>query len=245
MTMSRKLWAALLLLAAVPVGFALGAWIGARFLIPANAGLAGGAMVFWYGLLGFVLAQVAAIVAIRALAPSRLKPVALVGAGLAMVLLVLAGVGVSNQQEERSAQRQHTLAMLPPFELVLVGRVGDSIERVSYASEANQLQVELENGLQCLGGLPPGKAGDRSRVELLSALRGLDVAGMFVDPPACQQAGEVLATLDARIREAKPPVTAGRLRLTQVCRDEIPQVDALFEQVRMVYRRHKRELDCR
>lgn len=245
----RWVWAVLLVVAAVPVGFAFGAWIGGRFLVPDNAGLVGGAMVFWYGLLGLLLALVAGVVAIRMLDAARLRSVALVVAGLAVVLLIAAGPTINEQRAERDAHRQQMLAMMPPFELVLAGKVGGTIERFAYDSydnglDGNDLHVWLASGKRCRGPLPAGRSGDRSRVELLTALRGLDIAGVLVDPPACQQAGEVLARLDVEIRESTPPYTAGRLALTQACRDEIPEIDALFENVQAVYRRHRRDLEC-
>ncbi len=247
-------WAVVLVVAAVPVGFAFGAWIGGRFLLPDNAGLVGGAMVFWYGLLGLLLALVAGVVAMRTLDASRLRPVAIVVAGLAVVLLIAAVPTINEQRAERDAHRQQMIAMMPPFELVLAGRVGGEIERFAYDSydnglddnglDGNDLHVWLASGKRCRGPLPPGRTGDRSRVELLTALRGLDVAGVLVDPPACQQAGEALATLDMEIRESTPPYTVGRLALTQACRDEIPEIDALFENMQAVYRRHRRDLEC-
>jgi hypothetical protein len=53
---TAKFWAWLLVLASILPGFTLGAWLGARLLVPASAGLAGGAMVLWYGLLGAAIA---------------------------------------------------------------------------------------------------------------------------------------------------------------------------------------------
>lgn len=246
----HKLWAVLLLLAAVPVGFALGAWLGARLLMPDNAGLVGGAMVFWYGLTGLVVALVVAIVGIRVLDASRLKTVALVAAGLAAVLLALAGFRINQQQHERDAHRQQMISMLPPFELAFAGHIGGGLRGFTYASDSNDWRVAIVEGplgddKRCQGRLPVGKTGDRSRVALLGALRGLDVAGVLVEPPACQHVGEVVATLQMEIRESRPPATAGRLRLTQACRDQVPEIEAVFEQVKAVYRRHKRELNCR
>ena len=245
MQKSRFGWAVLLVLAAIPIGFAIGAWLGARFLVPADAGLAGGAMVLWYGFLGMVLALVASIIASRMLDPARLKPVALVAGGLAACLLVLFGIRINQQQDESDAHLRQTVAMLPPFEIVVAGEMGNGLNRFSYASASNDLRLERGDNQRCQGGLPVDKTGDRSRVELLSALRGLDVAGVLVESPACQQAGEVLATIEIEIREAKPPMTAGRLRVTRACREEIPEIDAVFDAAQAVHQRHRSQLDCR
>lgn len=64
-------WSVLWLLAAIPLGFAIGAWTGARLLVPGSAGLAAGAMVVGYGLLGVLLALVASTVVMRVLDASR------------------------------------------------------------------------------------------------------------------------------------------------------------------------------
>lgn len=244
MKRSNWLWSALLVLSALPIGFALGAWLGGRFLLPDNAGLAGGAMVLGYGLLGVLLALVAGIVAIRLLDAARLKPVAIVAGGLAACLLVMAGLRINQQQAQSDGHFRQTVARLPPFELVFIGELGRGLSRFSYASRPNDWRVERADGARCQAGLPNDKAGDRSRVDLLSALRGLDVAGVLIEPPACQQIGDVLATIEVEIREAMPPATAGQLRLTRACRDEFPEIDALFKAAQAVYQRHRRELDC-
>lgn len=245
MKVPRKIWASLLILAALPVGFALGGWTGARLLVPENVGLAGGAMVFWYGVLGMLLVLVAAVVAIRTLGATGLKRASLTTAVLGSGVLVVLGLAVSDAQRESETHRQLAMARLPPFELLLVGNIGDELHRFAYASEENELRVRLADDRQCGGSLPAGKSGDQSRVELLSALRGLDVAGVLVEPPACQQVGEVLATLEIEIRETKPPATAGSLQLTRACRDSYRAIDALFQSVLAVYRRHERDLLCR
>jgi len=232
----------------VPVGFALGAWTGARFLIPANAGLAGGAMVFWYGLAGAGIALLLSGVAIRWRGARRVKIPALVLAVLAAGVLGSGWLTFQQQQRERDAARQQSMARLPPFELVLAGKIAvtprETLTVFAYRSADNDWRVTRADGQTCLGGLPAGKAGDRSRVELLGALRGLDVAGVLVDPPACQHAGQALATLDVAIHEAKPPITEGRLRLTSACRREIPEIEVVFDKIQAVYRRHREALVC-
>lgn len=240
-----RVWSALWGLAAIPIGFALGAWSGARLLVPDNAGLTGGAMVVWYGALGGLLALVVSIVAIRLLDASRLKPIALVLVVLAAGVLTMAGLAVTEQHTERDAELRKSMAMLPSFELTLAGDIGASLRRFAYASATNDWRIQRVDGVRCSGALPAGRMGDRSRLELLGALRGLDVAGVLVEPPACARAGDALATLELQIFEHKPPPTSGNLTLTQACRARIPQVGALFERVVEIYRRHGDQLDCR
>ena len=83
-----RLWAVVLLLASLPIGFIAGGWIGGLWLVPADAGLAGGAMVFWYALLGAIVSLFISIVIVKRYSPRQIKP-------LALVLLVLALVGLS------------------------------------------------------------------------------------------------------------------------------------------------------
>jgi hypothetical protein len=239
-----KAWATLLILAAVLPGFVFGAWLGAQFLVPRDAGLAGGAMVFWYGVVGVLMAVVGAVLLARFLPSSRLRLAAGLMAGVTLSLLAWLALLFATSQDERAEQRQQTMTMLPEFELVLAGRFEPGLRHFAYASRDNEWQVERDDGAQCRGGLPAGEAGDKARVALLGALRGLDVAGVLATPPDCQQAGELLALLEVTIYEAKPPVTGGRLGLTTACRNEIPEIAALFEQVAGVYRRHQSELSC-
>jgi hypothetical protein len=241
---TRKAWATLLVLAAILPGFVLGAWLGAQFLVPRDAGLAGGAMVFWYGALGVLAALVGALLLLRTLPASRLRLAALLMTGIALALSAWLALVFTRHGDERAEQRRQTMAMLPAFELVLAGRFEPGLRRFAYASRDNDWQVERADGAHCRGGLPAGKAGDKARVALLGALRGLDVAGVLATPPRCQQAGELLALLEMTIHEARPPVTGGRLGLTTACRNEVPEIAALLEQVAAVYQRHQRELAC-
>ncbi len=246
---SRRAWSALLLLAAVPLGFAVGGWVGARLLVTENAGLVGAATVFWCGVFGAGMTLLLSGIAIRWRGARGVRGPALVSTALAVALLVAAWMTFQQQLRDRDAARRESMARLPPFELVLAGKIavarGENLTRFFYRSADNAWRIERADGRICQGDLPTGRAGDRSRVELLAALRGLDAAGVLVDPPKCQTFGEVLVTLDMEIRETKPPSTNGQLRLTPACRDEIPEMEALLDRVRSVYRRHARSLDCR
>jgi len=205
-------------------------------------------MVFWYGVLGAGMALLLSGVAIRWRGAGRVKIPALVLAVLATGVLGSGWLTFQQQQSERDAARQQSMARLPPFELVLSGNIAvtrrEALTLFAYRSADNDWRITRADGQTCHGGLPAGKTGDRSRVDLLGALRGLDVAGVLVDSPACQQSGEVLATLEVEIREAKPPFTAGRLRLTPTCRREIPEIELLFDLVQKVFRRHRETLVC-
>lgn len=241
---TRKAWAVLLVLASLLPGFALGAWLGAQFLVPRNAGLAGGAMVLWYGLLGLLAAVIVTLLLVRFLASSRLRSSALLMAVVSLCLLVWLVPKIARVGDENAEQRRQAMAKLPAFELALVGRFEPGLVGFAYRSHDNDWRIERQDGTRCRGGLPEGKAGDAARVELLSALRGLDVAGVLVTPPDCQQNGELVATLELMIHEAMPPDTVGHLRVTTACRGDIPELAALLEGVTRVYRSHQRVLAC-
>ena len=84
---ARRAWALLLVLASIPPGFVFGAAVGAQVLVPRSAGLAGGAMVLGYGILGVPAAMVGALLLARYLPASRLKFAAVFVAGVALTLL--------------------------------------------------------------------------------------------------------------------------------------------------------------
>ncbi|NGX16328.1 cytochrome d ubiquinol oxidase subunit II [Wenzhouxiangella sp. XN24] len=237
-------WKVLLVVASILPGLAFGAWLGAQFLVPRDAGLAAGAMVLWYGLLGGLVAVIGAVLLVRYLAGPRLRVTALFMAGVSFVLLVWLTLSFAEMGTERAEHRRQAVAMLPAFELALTGQLEPGLRRFTYTSQNNDWRIEKMDGTRCQGGLPEGKAGNKARVELLSALRGLDVAGVLAAPPGCQQTGELLAMLAMRIHEAKPPPTEGSLSLTTACRGEIPEIAALLERVESVYRIYQKSLVC-
>ncbi|NGP54452.1 cytochrome d ubiquinol oxidase subunit II [Thioalkalivibrio sp. XN8] len=237
-------WKVLLVVASILPGMVLGAWLGAQLLVPRDAGLVAGAMVLWYGLLGGLATVVAALLLVRYVAASRLRVAALFMAGVSVVLLVWLTPRFAEMGTERAEHRRQAVAMLPAFELALTGRLEPRLRRFIYTSRNNDWRIERMDGTRCQGGLPEGKAGDRARVELLSALRGLDVAGVLAVPPSCQQTGELLAVLAMTIHESRPPPTKGNLSLTTACRAEVPELAALLERVERVYRLHQQGLTC-
>lgn len=239
-----KGWSALLLLASILPGFVLGSWLGARFFVGPNAGLVGGAMVFWYGVLGMLAALVVAALLLRYLVVPARRVAATLLAAVTLGLLTWLALAFTQMADEQADQRRQAIAQLPAFELALVGQVDPGIRRFAYNSRDNDWQVEKDEGTRCRGALPATEAGDEARLGLLQALRGLDLARVLVSPPDCQQSGRLLATLEMTIHEAKPPLTTGQLRLTTACRDSVPEIAALLDAVERVYRRQQGELAC-
>lgn len=116
---AKRPWTVLIIVAAIPIGFMVGAWLGARLLVPDDAGLAGGAMVFWFGVLGSVLGLVGGGVFARRADGARLRKVALITAVLAAGMLALMTWILVEQQRGRDTQRQQAKTRLPPFSLTL------------------------------------------------------------------------------------------------------------------------------
>ena len=75
--MSTALWRCLLIASGVLAGTLLGLWLGGNFFVPRNAGLAGGAMVLGYGVIGAVVAMIVVTVLAIVLKGRRLRMVAL------------------------------------------------------------------------------------------------------------------------------------------------------------------------
>lgn len=90
--MMNMLWRALLILSAGLAGMYLAFWIGVTFFAPKNAGLAAGAIILSYGLMGFVGAACIGAVAAFWLPKRKLRPAALI-LGFP-VIAVSAGLGI-------------------------------------------------------------------------------------------------------------------------------------------------------
>ena len=75
---SHLLVGALFVLAIGVIGFVIRATIGGRCCVPAGSGLAGGAIVFGYGLLGSIVTAVIAVLVARALPPKHLVTTTLI-----------------------------------------------------------------------------------------------------------------------------------------------------------------------
>ncbi|MFQ5569122.1 MAG: hypothetical protein ACE5G0_05575 [Rhodothermales bacterium] len=94
------------------LGFLLGAFIGGMLLVPKGSGLAGGAMVLGYGVVGFVAALVLGVILAIKLSPPRLIRalyLALAGVLLAVVLLFFRYRSMQRAREDRDRQEQERL----------------------------------------------------------------------------------------------------------------------------------------
>jgi hypothetical protein len=95
--MTIFLWRSLLIISFGLVGMYLGSWVGATFFVPKSAGLAGGAMVLMYLILGFVVCAIAgAVVAFRLHGRALRKAALITGCSVLLFYLVLAVIALTN-----------------------------------------------------------------------------------------------------------------------------------------------------
>lgn len=100
--MTTFLWRSLLIVSFGLIGLYLGFWLGGAFLVPKNAGLAGGPVVLMYGVLGFVGFVIAGAVAAFRLNGKTLRKTALIiGVPVLLFYLVLAVIALTKAAAER------------------------------------------------------------------------------------------------------------------------------------------------
>ena len=118
---SNLLVGALFVRAIGVIGFVIGATIGGRCCVPAGSGLAGGAIVCGYGLLGGIVTAVIAVLVARALPSKHLVTITLIVGG------VFAGVMVKVYVDSRTEMREHMAqgyAGMLKFPVALVPKPG-------------------------------------------------------------------------------------------------------------------------
>lgn len=101
---------AMLLPCALCLGFIGGMLIGAR-LVPPDAGLASGAEVLFYGIVGTIIAVTVTVILAKRLSPQPLRRVALVCVALALVAAGWLAWQISERMKEAEARAR--IAQLP------------------------------------------------------------------------------------------------------------------------------------
>ncbi len=100
--MKTFLWRSLLIVSTGLLGAYLGFWAGAAFFVPRNSGLAGGAMVLMYGILGFAGFAIAGAVAAFRLQQKNLARAALIiGCPVLLFYLALTVIALMKAAAER------------------------------------------------------------------------------------------------------------------------------------------------
>ena len=101
--MRKTPWIALLLPCALFLGLVGGMLIGSLF-VASDAGLAGGASILFYGLVGLIVAAVLTIVLARRLAPGALRAAAITALALSIIGAVFVGWRFVEAQREMRAR---------------------------------------------------------------------------------------------------------------------------------------------
>ena len=194
-------------------GFAFGAWLGARFFVPAGSGLAGPAIVLGYGLGGALLTACVAASVARQTPYRLLVGLALAFTPVAAILVGLAGRAYVQAQAEGQAALEEAYAQLPKFGFVLLnyGALGRGpLERIAYDAETNDLAVTEIGGRVCHAAL-----SGPQKVDVLTGLRNLEIFLAGSPEPCAGRKPTHRFTFS--IVEAKPPNTEIDLRFDAAC----------------------------
>lgn len=220
-----------------PVGMLVAAYGGARFLVPADAGMAAGAMVLLYGILGLVAGIVSGAVLAVFLPDGWLRRMALVTLVAGLGAFGIMAKGFLSASHKQQQAREETLKNLPSFEFVLSWSADDEkrpFTRFEYRSMDNSVLVKTA------GSAPQERTVSlEARSTFLSILREFDLSGILRNPHPCQQTGPQIGELTLTIHEALPPKTSGRVIITRDCLKEIRELERLAEESQRLWRHLK------
>lgn len=209
-------------------GLVAGTYVGAVFLTPRNAGLAGFAIAFGYGVLGAVLAAGLGILLAYKLPPKwflgTALPVLVVAAALVIVFVQSRVVA----ERERRSQQGEAYDRLNKFRVILVYLKADGAPFTRLEADWKTRRYSgLTNEAEprtCAGQLSGEEA-----VALLTALREVEGLVLKNAQPCAGMPGEVERELDWFIPEAKPPDSEGKHAITAECARQFPALEKPFE----------------
>lgn len=229
----RRIVAVLFVLGAAVCGFAVGAWLGARYFVPPGSGLAGPAIVIGYGVFGAGAGVLAALVACWRLADRAFQFVAFPILIAGIVLGGLATYAVQRAGDAQDAYLASQRASLPVFDVSLAdtGSAALPFVRFDYDGDAHAFRVTHDDGTACGGTLSPTS---EEKLTLLVALRRVEeLLAREADP--CAGEGPASARLDFTIREHKPPDTRGDVDITERCRSRHDALADAIASIESVY----------
>ena len=240
--LSKILAGLLFVLSVAVIGFVLGAYIGGSCCVPAGSGLAGGAIVLGYGVIGAIIAALAAVVVARYLPAEKLVAITLV---TAVVGGVLGGVILKiylDSRAETEAFMQDAYANMLKFRVELVPHEENParpFEKISFDWGA-QVFTATVDGRSCTVPI----AGEDGAL-MLGALR--DVEGVvYNDPfPCAGTLGEARQTLDMYIPEATGQPSVAQLALTAACLEDYPALGKPMAVAIDIFKRSDLPPDCR
>ncbi len=218
-------------------GLIAGMWGGGTFLVDKNAGLAGAAEVFWYGLLGALLAGCAGFVLARRLGDRYLGFATLLLGPVGLAVLVLIIRAYSAAQRETQAHLEAAYNRLPGFHAILEHRGGPGFDRIEINWSARQY-ILTTGDRTCTSQL-----SGRDAVAILENLRAVDLV-------LSEHAGACGATaadysLSYQINDTKPPVAQGRAEFGQDCLAQFPALEKAFVVAREIVRDGDLPENCR
>ena len=223
------------------IGFMLGMRIGAACCLPQFPGLAGGAIVLGYGLMGAVAAGTLAIpmaiyLPARWLVGTTLV-LGVVGGGIAGVILqsYMASRAATAEHMRQAHERMNKFSVTLGFTDRTAAR---PYTQASFDWGAREYRI-VRDGRTCSAALT-GEQGAR----MLKALR--EVGGvMYADPyPCAGTLGAAVRKLDMTIPEATSPPTTARLAITAACLERYPALEAPFTAARDILAERQQPQSC-
>jgi len=224
--MGDRLMRALIALGLTCAGAISGLFAGG-FLVPSDAGLAGGAIVLFYGVLGLSIGLIAGVVLAFKLAADALRAAAAVAVLAALASAAAMSVQITRARAEREAREQgDTAARLAPFTA--------SAEALHPADGASFVTIALngqDGTFEMMSGDRPGQPvcrgwfDEESRVSVLTALRAAEDY-LAEHPDGCQAQGDMMRafrwTLPERGGEARA------VYLARDCGGDHPALSGLY-----------------
>ena len=116
--MRKTPWIALLLPCALFLGLISGMLFGSLF-VARDAGLAAGASILFYGLVGLIVAAVLTIVLARRLSPGALKAAAITALALSIIGAAVVGWRVIETQREARSRSRIAAVAVPQWSGIL------------------------------------------------------------------------------------------------------------------------------
>jgi len=205
------------------VGFVCAAHIASSAGVAEGQGLASGAIVLGYALLGALGGLLAGWALLRLLPAGPRRWLTLASVPVAVAMAVLIAMGWLHYRAEMDRHLQQAYADMPHFQLELqpgpaVG--GVSPQRLVADSGERWLEVSSD-GRACRAAL----SGEQTML-LLSALREAELV-VHREPEVCKGSqGPVVRHLVFVIQEATAPTTQVNLRITADCLASNPALDA-------------------
>lgn len=238
---SRLLTALLFVSASATIGFAAGMYIGGTCCLPADSGLAGGAIVVGYGVLGAGITAVLAALIARSLPSPQLVAATLV---LGVTGGVIAGVLLKVYLDSRAETQEHlqqAYAGMLKFRVALIPKAeGPPQPFRSIAFDWGQKRFKVSiNNRRCVIELQPEDAAT-----MLRALR--EVEGIvFANPTPCAGSpGSVQQVLDMYIPEGNGEVSKAQLQITGACLEHYPALGAPMTIAAEIFKRSEIPAQC-